>query len=142
MHISIKHTFLITLLTLILLAGCAQLRELTYPQDFVYLEKEEVESLMQNMERGLRRLNLLVAEASQDDTELQKNIVAELDSIEHIALRLSGGHKQTNQIVIGDHIEQFIADVSMAKTYAKISPPNYTKAKKIKNGCRACHQYR
>ena len=145
MNVSVRHMSSIVLLAIILvtgIAGCAEIRKLTYPEDFVYLEKKEVESLMQNMADGIGRLDKLVTEASESDTEQQQKIIAELSSIERIATRLSGGHKQTNQFHISDHIEKFISEVGTAKMFASISPPKYNKAGEIKNSCQECHQFR
>ena len=145
MNVSIRRMSSIVLLAIMVagsIAGCAQIRKLTYPQDFTYLEKKEVETLMQKMGDGIARLDQLVKEASPSDTIQQQNIVAELSSLKSIATRLSGGHTQTNQFVISDHIEQFINDVGTAKMFANKSPPNYSKAGEITNSCKECHQFR
>jgi hypothetical protein len=124
------------------MVACAQIRKLTYPPDFTYLEQSEVESLMRQMGEGIARLDQLIAEASKSDVAQQQQIIAELSELEKIATRLSGGHTQTNQIVINDHIEQFITDLGTAKMFAKISPPNYNKAEQIGSSCHECHQFR
>jgi len=129
--------FVVTVIT-----GCAEIRKLTYPENFVYLDQKEVESLMQSMSDDITQLNQLVSEASETDTVQQQNIVAELSSIERTALRLSGGHKQTNQFFIGEHIEGFISDVGTAKMFASNNPPKYNKAKEITFSCHECHQLR
>ena len=145
MNLSLRRLSSIALLAIMIAAsivGCAQVRKLTYPKDFVYLEKREVDTLMQNMSEGIVRLDQLVAEASTSDATQQKKIVAELSALELIAIRLSGGHTQTNQLFISDHIGQFISDIGAAKMLANISPPNYYKAGEITNSCLACHQFR
>jgi uncharacterized protein YceK len=124
------------------IAGCAEIRKLTYPKDFVYLDRKEVEGMMQSMSDDMVRLNQLLADAPETDTEKQKKIVAELDSIERTALRLSGGHKQTNQFYIGEHIGDFIDDVGTAKMFASSNPPRYGKARDVTNACQECHQFR
>lgn len=145
MNVSLRRMSSIVLLAIMVagsIAGCAQIRKLTYPQDFTYLEKKEVETLMQKMGDGIARLDQLVKEASPSDTIQQQNIVAELSSLKSIATRLSGGHTQTNQFVISDHIEQFINDVGTARMFANNNPPNYSKAGEITNSCKECHQFR
>ena len=145
MIVSLRYTTSIMLLAIVVvasIAGCAQIRKLTYPEDFVYLEKKEVKALMRRMADGIVRLEQLVIEAPSSDATRQQNVIAELSSLESIATRLSGGHKQTNQFVISDHIETFISDVGIAKMFARNSPPNYGKAKEITNSCQACHQFR
>ena len=145
MNVSLRHVSSIVLLAIMIaasIAGCAQIRKLTYPKDFVYLEKREVDTLMQKMTDNIMRLDQLVAEASISDATQQQKIIAELSALEIIATRLSFGHKQTNHFVISDHIEQFIADIGKAKMFASISPPNYYNAGKITGSCLACHQFR
>lgn len=145
MNVSVWHKSFIILLAIVVtavIAGCAEIRKLTYPENFVYLDKKEVESLMQNMSEDIVQLNQLLAHAPETDTEQQKKIVAELGSIERTALRLSGGHKQTNQFFIGEHIGDFIDDVGTARMFASSSPPRYDKAREITSSCQECHQFR
>jgi hypothetical protein len=144
MNVSVWRMSSIVLLAIVVvavIAGCAEIRKLTYPESFVYLDKKEVESLMQSMSDDIVRLNQLVSEASETDTVQQQKIVAELSSIERTAIRLSGGHKQTNQFFIGDHIEDFIDDVGTAKMFARSNPPRYDKAREITSACQECHQF-
>ncbi len=124
------------------MVGCEQIRKLTYPKDFTYLEQSEVDSLMRQMGDGIVRLNQLIAEAPVSDVSQQQKIIAELNELEKIATRLSGGHTQTNQIVINDHIEQFISDLGTAKMFAKINPPKYFKAEELGHSCQQCHKFR
>ena len=95
---------IVLLLGALSIIGCAEIRELTYPEGFTYLEKKEVESLMQRMGESIGTLNQLVAEAAPSDTSQQQKIIDELDRLEGFAIRLSGGHTQTNQFVISNHI--------------------------------------
>ena len=135
-------TSAVLLLGALLIVGCAQIRELTYPEGFTYLEKKEVESLMQSMGDCIGTLNQLVAEAAPSDTSQQQKIIAELNKLEAYATRLSGGHTQTNQFVISDHIEGFISDIGTAKTFARLDPPKYNKVADVTNACADCHKFR
>lgn len=145
MNVSLRHMSFILLLAIVVtaaIAGCAEIRKLTYRDNLVYLDNKEVESLMQSMSEDIVQLNQLVAYAPETDTEQQKKIVAELSSIERTALRLSGGLKQTNQFFIGEHIEDFIVDVGTAKMFASSTPPRYDRAREITYSCQECHQFR
>ena len=133
---------LLTLVTASIIVGCAQIRELTYPPGFTYLEKKEVETLMQRMGESIGKLDQLVAEASPSDNGRQQEVITELNKLEVIATRLSGGHTQTNQFVIGEHIEGFISDIGTAKMFARLDPPNYYKVDNVVNACENCHQFR
>ena len=144
MNISFKRITSITLLAIMVAAtiiGCAQIRKLTYPPDFTYLEKKEVDSLMRRMGESIGRLEQLVAKATPSDTS-QQQIIAELSKLEGIAIRLSGGHTQTNQFVINDHIEGFISDIDTARMFANLDPPKYSKVADVTSGCTNCHQFR
>lgn len=145
MKVSLSRVSSIALLAIVIAAsivGCAQIRKLTYPKDFTYLEKREVDTLMQSMGDSIVRLDQLVAEAETSDATQQQKIIGELDVLESIAARLSGGHTQTNRPVISDHIGEFIGDIGEAKMFASASPPNYSNAGKLTGRCLACHQFR
>ncbi len=145
MNVASKRVMPIILLAIIVTAsiiGCAQIRELTYPADFTYLEKKEVEMLMRRMSESIAKLDQLVADASPSDTGRQQEIIAELSKLEGIATRLSGGHTQTNQFVINDHIEGFFGDLGTAKMFASLNPPKYYKVDNVINACAECHKFR
>jgi len=135
-------TSIILLLGALSIAGCAEIRELTYPEGFTYLEKKEVDSLMQKMGVSIGILNQLVAEAEPADTSQQQQIIDELNKLEGFAIRLSGDHTQTNQFVISDHIQGFISDIGTAKMFARLDPPKYFKVADVTNACAGCHQFR
>ena len=122
--------------------GCAQVRELTYPEGFTYLEDKEVEVLMRKMGKSIGRLDRLVKDAEPSDIDQQEKIIAELSKLEGIATQLSGGHTPTNQFVLNDHIEGFISDIGTAKMFAKLNPPKYFKIDYVTNACAECHQFR
>lgn len=133
---------MVTIVVTTSLFGCAEIRKLTYPKDFTYLEKKEVDALMQQMSEGLMRLDKLLAEPVTSDSARQQSIVGELDALESIANRLSGGHKQTNRPVIEEHIEDFIGDIEDARMFASASPPNYSNAGELTDSCLECHKFR
>lgn len=122
--------------------GCEEIRELTYPRDFTYIDDKEVESLMRRMGQSMGRLDQLVTKATPSDTEQQQKIVAELSKLGAIATRLSGDHTQTNQFVIGDHIEGFISDIGTARMFANMTPPRYDRINYVTSACTKCHQLR
>ena len=134
MKVSQRRVTSFTLLAIIVAAsivGCAQIRKLTYPEDFTYLEKREVDTLMQQMSDSVVRLDQLVSDAAPSDPGQQQRIVGELNVLESIATRLSGGGKQTNFPVLSEHIEEFIGDIVDAKMLAGTNPPNYSNAGKL-----------
>jgi hypothetical protein len=141
---SFKHISIAIVLGSLLacITGCEQVRKLTYPQDFTYIEDKEVKQLMHKLGLSISRIHELAADEPPAGSEAQQEVIKELTNMETIATRLSGGHKQTNQFVIGEHIEGFIGDLGMAKMYARMDPPRYSKIEKVTNGCAKCHQFR
>jgi len=145
MNISLKHysfTVPVAILIVASIAGCAEVRKLTYSKDFTYVEDKEIKTLMRKMGKGVERLGQIVEKASITDTSQQQKIIAEISKLEGITASLSAGHTQTNQLFISDHIEQFITDMGTAKMFAKTTPPDYSKIGEIVNNCQECHKWR
>ncbi|RDH81607.1 MAG: hypothetical protein DIZ80_16175 [endosymbiont of Galathealinum brachiosum] len=145
MQLSLKHRAFTLLVTTLIIAGnigCAQVRKLTYSEDFTYVEDREVKSLMRKMSKGVERLGQIAEKASTNNRTQQQQIISELGDLQSIAARLSAGHTQTNQLFIRDHIEQFITDIGEAKMFAKTTPPDYSKIGDIVNSCEECHTSR
>jgi len=125
-----------------IMAGCAEVRKLTYSEDFTYVENREVKSLMRKMEKGVNRLEKLLSTTSDNGNALQQSILSELGDLEKTTARLSAGHTQTNQLFISDHIEQFITDLGTARMFAKATPPDYSRVEDIVSNCQECHRSR
>lgn len=145
MNISLRHwpfTVLAAILIVASIAGCAEVRKLTYSEDFTYVEDKEVKSLMRKMGKGVEKLGQTVAKATTTNTTQQQQIISEISELENIAAKLSADHTQTNQLFISDHIEQFISDIGTAKMFAKTDPPDYSKIGEIVNNCQECHKLR
>jgi len=139
-----KPTLINLLLAVLLVSGivgCSQIRELTYPDDFIYLENKQIKNLMREMSDSVERLSQLVSNSSDSEIDSQQ-VIASLSELESISSRIIGGHTETNQLFISDHIEQFVSDIGTAKMFVKSTPPNYSKAKDISNSCQECHKLR
>jgi len=121
--------------------GCSQIRQLTYPDDFTYLENKQVKVLMRKMDDHVQRLAQQVSVMPSSAIDSQQ-VINSLGEIEGITSQIIGGHSETNQLFISEHIEQFVSDVGTAKMFVKASPPNYSKARGITNSCNDCHKSR
>lgn len=145
MNISIQHLFFTALATISIvasIAGCAEVRKLTYSEDFKYVEDKEVKSLMRKMSKSVGKLGQIIKKPTTIGTDQHQLILSELTELENITAKLSAGHTQTNQLFISDHIEQFITDIGTAKMLTKTNPPDYSKIRDIVNNCQACHTLR
>jgi hypothetical protein len=127
---------------LTIMTGCEQVRKVTYPQDFQYMEDKEVKQIMQKMSENMGKLAQLVDDDSLAEKEKQEKIIGVLNKLDGYATKLSGGHKQTNQFFIAEHIQGFSGDLVNAKMLAGLDPPRYGKTRSIVDSCSKCHEYR
>ncbi len=125
-----------------IVAGCAEIRKATYPQDFVYLEPRQVRSQMALMSLYMSQIDEILADSSTISSEQQTRLVGILNSIDEVTNRLGAGEVQTSHLVIDDHIDDFKADVNVAMREARADPPNYYSLGKLAGSCVACHRYR
>jgi hypothetical protein len=139
------------------LAGCAQIRRVTYPADFVWLDGRQVEGTMHSMANSMQRLQQL---AEHDATEVptggttprQAAVLDELSRLESLAISLSGstarqtpaGDPQptTNHLLIDEHIDDFIEQILHARLLAESDPPNFYGIGQLTGNCNACHRLR
>jgi hypothetical protein len=133
---------IIALLSATVVYGCAQIRKVTYPSDFVYLEQKEIDSEMLRLSLYIRELNAILGGKDYISSEDQSRIVEVLWLINTTTDALGAGSIDTNHLVIDDHIDQFKSDVIAAISAAKAKPPNYFIAGQRAGSCVACHQFR
>ncbi len=122
--------------TLLVAAGCAEIRKVTYPPEFTYIEKQDLQGAMGRMAASLAQLDSLIASGSP-----QGSILEQLNAIDRVASDLSRG-QATNHLLLDEHMEQFRADVAKAKLMASMSSPNYYYAGRLSGSCSGCHQFR
>jgi hypothetical protein len=124
------------------LAGCAQIRKVTYPDDFVYLDQKQVRSKMLLMSFYLRQVDEILLEDSTVSSAQQERIIKLLSSIDSTVDSLGAGNVSTNHLLIDEHIDDFKSEVTVALRDARSDPPNYYALGRLSGGCVACHKYR
>ncbi len=137
---TIKSRLLLIISVSLVLTSCAEIRKLTYPPEFTYIEKGKLQGTMDRMAAAMGQLDTLVAADPAGDST-QNEILAQLDIIDAAAWELSGG-KITNHLLLDEHMEQFSSDVAKARLMAKTSPPNYYYAGRLSGSCSGCHRFR
>ena len=133
---------IISCVTAGLLIGCAQIRKVTYPDDFVYLEQKQVTNKMVLMSSYMRRIDEILAEDSTVSSAQQEQIIKILTSIDETVDSLGAGNVRTNHLLIDEHIDEFKTEVTVALRDARSDPPNYFALGRLSGGCVACHKYR
>ncbi len=132
---------LIALLCAGVVFGCAQIRKVTYPRDFVYLEQKQLRSKMALLSLHMRRLDEILLDDSTVSSDQQRRVVDLLNKINAVTAELGGG-VTTNHLVIDEHIDQFKMDVNNAIRNARADPPNYFALGRLTGSCVGCHKYR
>jgi len=132
---------LIALLCVALGFGCAQIRRVTYPPDFVYLERKQLRSKMALLSFYIRQLDEILLDGSTVSSDQQQRILDLLNNIKAATAELGGG-VTTNHLVIDEHIDQFKNDVQAAIFNARSDPPNYFALGRLSGSCSGCHRYR
>jgi|GEM_PF-1674796 len=146
------------LLPVLLLGACEQIRLLTYPADFVWLDERGVHDIMYRMADSMIRLDELIgqdgesAQLDADERERQRTAVdEELSALDEIATALAAGVSteadgkslpRTNHLLIDEHIDDFIDDVARARRFVAEQPPNYYAAGRLGGSCTGCHRWR
>lgn len=144
--------------SLLFLAGCMQIRLLTYPSEFIWLDEKDVNGTMHVMATRMKNLqsmvenNSLTLDASQRKSN-HLDILNELTMLEELAISVSPKTSgvfladdqeisATNHLLLDEHIDDFIGEVMRARTFAENSPPNYYGIGQLVGNCNACHRQR
>lgn len=135
------------------LAGCAEVRLLTYPEEFVYLDRGDVSSIMHRMARSMVRLDELV-QSGEVGAPARRAVMAELDVLESEAQRLNyntafsaeerdaGSLPATNHLLFDDYVGDFLEQLDRARLLASQEPPSYYGVGRLTGECVACHRMR
>lgn len=123
------------------LAGCTSRKPVTYQSDFKYLWPGEVRNSMGRLADHIRRLDTLLGGGSVGP-EQRERIIDNLRAMENIADSLGAGPEVTNHAFIDDHIDDFRADVRLAREEVEREPPAYYLAGRLAGSCTGCHVLR
>ncbi|MEW9799052.1 hypothetical protein [Alteromonas sp. CYL-A6] len=125
--------------------GCSlsDVRKVTYPPDFNYIEPTSIKSDMAKMAAQIRLLDIALQSPAGSDEDAQalqqKEVMAALNSIGKIASSLQS-KSGSNHPYMDDFMGDFVATVDQARTAASLAEPRYYFAGKVSGACAACHQ--
>lgn len=138
----------VLLTTALLVSSCVQVRLLTYPAEFNWLDSTSVKGTMREMATGMRKLDHLIDQVAGG----QEAILNELSTIEAQAISLSSSttglsedgmsRPVTNHLLIDENIDDFIEQIMRARLLAEADPPNYYGIGRLTGTCNACHRMR
>ena len=139
---NIKFWLVLIFLVSNLVAGCAQIRKVTYPSDFVYLDHTLVQTTMLRISLAMRSVDETLMRGDPLSNADQQRIKQRLSTIDELSDRLATGSLETNHLVIDEHIDDFKREVRNAIRTANASPPNFYAAGRLSANCNGCHRYR
>ncbi len=125
-----------------LLSGCAAVRKVTYPPDFVYLERSEITSSMSQLAADIWRIEDILDSSETVLPYEREEVISTLRDMKQVADKLGAGTVVTNHPFIDQNIDPFRRDVDLALEDVTREPPDYYRAGRLSGRCLACHRLR
>jgi hypothetical protein len=118
-----------------------EMRRYTYPPDFRYISKDELESSMWQLAGEVAQLDqlLLVEQDPESVPPSPQKLDAVLAHIQVTARRLHTGARSSNHPLLNDHLDRFIGTVSRARHDLQRDPPRYASSGAVAGACAQCH---
>ncbi len=131
------------LLIVVVLGGCADrdlasLRTATYPPDFHYLTRDELQTTMADFARSVDALDGILSKAGGPGPEDRDAVVGILEKLRLQATHLEAG-EASNHPRIHEDAPRFVRDVDRALLAARREPPDFSWTGRIAGSCTACH---
>jgi hypothetical protein len=135
------------LLALLVLAswslGCGDvpgaLRRHTYPPDFQYIPRAEVESAMWALAREIHELDRVLRDDAMSPERRREVAGALLDAAELTTRELQLDGRRSNHPMLEAHFDQFRQDIIRARDAVRADPPAYFLAGAVSGACVYCH---
>jgi len=123
--------------------GCSDvgrtIRKVTYPPDFRYIPKDEVNSAMWQMAAAVRELDATLRDETLAEPARQQRVLAVLDRMQTTSDGLDKGALDTNHPLLDHKVPHLAADIQAARVAASASPPRYSLAGSVSGACIYCH---
>lgn len=126
----------------VLVTGCAMVRKVTYPPDFVYLDGSEITGSMSRLSADIWRIEDILASSETVLPYEREEIISILGGMKDVADKLGAGTVTTNHPFIDQNIDAFRRDVVLSLEDVKKEPPSYYRAGRLSGRCLACHRLR
>lgn len=126
----------------VLVTGCAMVRKVTYPPDFVYLDSSEITGSMSRLSADIWRIEDILASSETVLPYEREEIISILGGMKDVADKLGAGTATTNHPFIDQNIDAFRRDVVLSLEDVKKEPPSYYRAGRLSGRCLACHRLR
>lgn len=127
------------LIALLIIAGCATVRKVTYPPDFIYLDRKQLTGSMAHFSINLWRIDDILTNSETVLPYQREEIIDLLRGIEKVADQLGAGPEVTSHLLIDANIDKFKSDVRKAREAVERETPSYFLAGRLSGSCTACH---
>ena len=118
--------------------GLAPVRAVTYPPDFHYLTRAEVQGTMIGFARAVDALDRILAQEGGADASDREAVAGLLEQLRREARHLQQG-TESNHPALHQDAARFGRDVDRALLGVRRDPPDYSGAARITGSCTACH---
>ena len=138
----LRSPFILIIVNLIFFSGCAdftrRLRQHTYPPDFQYISREQLQSTMWQLAFHSRELDRLIR-SPEPPLKNRSEILEHLGAMERAAEQLDRSGWPTNHPLIDMNLSSFRRDIRLAREVAEREPPNFMLASPLAGACVYCH---
>ncbi len=132
-----------TLLTAIVLAGCAglpaRLRRHTYPPDFRYISRTEVRSTMARLAVAVNDLDEVMRRPGPIDDAERTRVADLLAAMDDAARDIAVNGRPTNHPLVAGHLDDFRRALATARASVATGRPNYYLVGTVSGACLDCH---
>lgn len=108
------------------------------PPPFDYADGEDLRTGMHELAYALQRLDRALATQYDETARFHDSVMDSLNRIERIGRTLRYGDMHSNHAFLADGMDDFLADVDMAKQYAERK--RYYMAGRVTGACISCHK--
>lgn len=123
-------------------SGCSDLarwvRQYTYPQEFRYVERAELQGPMRELSLHSRQLNDLLLQ-DQAPLEHRGEMIEHLRAMEQAAEKLDHSGWSTNHPKVDTNMPTFRRDLRLVREAIEREPPNFLLAVLLRGACDNCH---
>ncbi len=114
--------------------------EPTFPQDFTYITREQLDFAMWQLAKEVHGLNQVMRAPGSIDEHRRAQILGHLTVMETTARNVKGQPGwHSSHPVLDEKLAVFAADVGRARRAAQGDPPNYYLAGSVAGACLYCH---
>ncbi len=140
---TLARSFFLVLLAAGLLAACAEwpalVRRHTYPPNFRYIERGQLQSAMWQLARDVDELDRVMRAPAMTAEARRAEVLRLLTAMQAATEDLETEGRPSNHPLISNHLGTFRRDLAQARAGVDADPPNYYLVGSVSGACLVCH---